>query len=167
MAVININDTKYTVQEETVKAVLKLIGDSNRDTAYNEHRLEIYYYVDECGTARKAQDRNGKEDRIRFYNNNYFSTINEAYEYEAIRLLETNLRMYAAAYNGEFNSRDKVHLYCYAGEVRYGVEPHNCYIPNTIWFSDADIADQAVEYFGEDRIRKYLMWQQDYWTVKR
>lgn len=162
MAVININDTNYTVQEVTVKAVLKLINDSeaNKYAAYNQHRLETYYYVDECGTAREAQDKNGKEDRIRFYNNNYFKTINEAYKCEEIRCLENDLRMYAAMYNGEFNSRDKVHLYCYAGGIRYGVEPHNCYMPNVIWFSDADVADQAVEYFGEDKIREYLMWQQ-------
>lgn len=76
-------------------------------------------------------------------------TIQEKEQYE------NDLRKFAAARNGEFGLT-KVYLYYHGDKIQYGVEPFNYYVPGAIWFSDKRIAEEAVQYFGEEEIKKYM-----------
>ncbi len=76
-------------------------------------------------------------------------TIQEKEQYE------DDLRKFAAAHNGEFELT-KVYLYYHGDKIQYGVEPFNYYVPGVIWFSDKQVAEEAVQYFGEEKIKEYL-----------
>ena len=137
-------------QEKHIKECL------NIKEKWKPKKDEIFYFINTCGEIFK--DVNNK---FKIFTNNCFKTEEEAeFRLEQIKVYN-ELKNFADENNKEIDLNDcKVEKYI----IEYDLENKVLYCDwyttvksiGQIYFSSRELAEQAIEKIGDDRIKKYL-----------
>ena len=166
---ITVNMENLSAEER--KQLISLVEKSNQPKPKKRWRAnycEDYYTIFTDGTIALQYENNYPADSFRHSIGNYFQTVEEAEFEREKRLVYQELKDYAIEYNeGELdweNVYQEKYCICF---IHYDDNPNyqdNLYIdemqrveyPNTVYFTSKEIAQNAIDTIGEDRIKKYL-----------
>lgn len=151
------------IDEEKEKQLKEILGikEIENQKRRKPERNEEYYYVDLYGDIENYWWKDGKDDNFLYLTNNCFKTKEEAEFY-----LE-KLKVYYELKNFAVENGEKIDLYTQE-KIKYVIafsvlNQKITIIPITsildigqIYFSSKELAEQAIEKVGEDRIKKYL-----------
>lgn len=138
-----------------------------QDKRWRANRYENYWYVTDCGIAITEEDirtANSATDNYRYDTHNYFQTEEEAQEYARVLETERQLKRFADEHNDKIDwedfKQDKWYLYysyrdlkISAAVAMYTKEAR------VIYFSSEEIARQAIDEIGEEKIKEYLIYE--------
>lgn len=123
-----------------------------------------YYYVAHDNSVRCKTDYYIPVDEFRYYNHNYFQTEDKAQKYAKVLETERQLKKFADEHNDKIDwsntNQEKWNL-CYYYS-RYEVSPIRCCMvkeARVIYFSSEEIARQAIDEIGEEKIKEYLTYE--------
>lgn len=119
-----------------------------------------YWYVNSFNIACKDYEGKKSVDDFRYYSHNYFRTEEEAETYARVLETEMLLKKYADEHNEKFyswkwyicTSGDGYHLTVDDMFADYSSSRRIC-------FFSKDIAKNAIEEIGEERIKEYLTYE--------
>ena len=124
----------------------------------------LYWFVQSNGLLNYTDEYYRDIDNFRYDTHNYFQTEDEARKYAKVLKTERQLKKFADEHNDVIDWSDinqhKWNL-CYYYS-RYEVSPIRCYgvkESRTIYFSSEEIAQQAIDTIGEDKIKEYLTYE--------
>lgn len=150
---INYKDMELTEEQE--KQIKEYLG-IKESKKWKPEKEEIFYFVNTCGEIYK--DVNNK---FKIFTNNCFKTEEDAkYRLEQIKVYN-ELKNFADENNDETDWNDcKVEKYV----IEYDLENKELYCDwytcaksiGQIYFSSRELAYQAIEKVGAERIKKYL-----------
>ena len=123
-----------------------------------------YYYVTHDNNVRCKTDYYTSVDEFRYDTRNYFRSEQEAQKYANVIETERQLKKFADEHNDKIDwtniNQDKWSLYhSYSGyEVSIAIR---CVTKDAgvIYFSSREIARQAIDEIGTDKIKEYLTYE--------
>lgn len=125
---------------------------------------DIYWFVGSNGGPNWSYEINRDSDSFRYDTHNYFQTEEEARRYASVLETERQLKKFADEHNGDIDwsnaNQEKWNL-CYYYS-RYEVSPIRCCRvkeARVIYFSSEEIAEQAINEIGEEKIKEYLTYK--------
>lgn len=125
---------------------------------------DIYWLVGSNGKHDWSYELNRDSDSFRYDTHNYFQTEEEAQRYAKVLETERQLKKFADEHNDVIDWNDinqhKWNL-CYYYS-RYEVSPIRCCgvkESRTIYFSSEEIAQQAMDEIGKEKIKDYLTYE--------
>lgn len=125
---------------------------------------DVYWLVGSNGKPDWSYELNRDSDSFRYETHNYFQTEEEAQRYAKVLETERQLKKFADEHNDVIDWSDinqhKWNL-CYYYS-RYEVSPIRCCgvkESRTIYFSSEEIAQQAIDEIGEEKIKDYLTYE--------
>ncbi len=154
---IVINGKKAELTEEQLKQLGIEVGKPKRWRAETQG---MYYFVTNTGRVGVSSEWLMEADNFRYNGHNYFQTEDEAQEYARVLKIKRQLMKFVDGHNDEIDWKDsqmlKWHLYCGkpAGIIMIGCTCHK--IPEIVYFSSKELAQQAIKEIGEENIIKYL-----------
>lgn len=125
---------------------------------------DMYWFVDSDGTPKWWHEYSRDIDSFYYDTHNYFQTEEEAQKYANVLETERQLKKFADEHNDKINW-DNVDKYKYSLHYSYIA---NCVGINSvlslrdarvIYFSSKEIAQQAIDTIGEDKIKEYLTYE--------
>lgn len=123
-----------------------------------------YYYVTHDNNVRCKTDYYTSVDEFRYDTRNYFQNEDEARRYAKVLETERQLKKFADEHNDVIDwsniNQQKWNL-CYYYR-RYEVSPIRCCVvkeARVIYFSSEEIAKQAIDEIGEEKIKEYLTYE--------
>ena len=123
-----------------------------------------YYYVAHDTSVQCKTDYYIPVDNFRYDTHNYFQTEDEAQKYAKVLETERQLKKFADEHNDVIDwsniNQHKWNL-CYYYS-RYEVSPIRCCgikEAKVIYFSSKEIAEQAIDEIGTDKIKEYLTYE--------
>lgn len=164
---IMINGKRLELTEEQ----LEQLGIQKKENKRWRAKLGGYYYSAELSYL---SDRNEVEavsvckleeyseiNNIDYCTHNYFNTKDEVNKCVRQINTELSLRKYANEHNNSMFEDSYWELYYYEPEnkVKLSHVPKTTVFPNSIMFSTAEIARQAIEEIGEDNVIKYITYE--------
>ena len=159
---IVINGKKAELTEDQLRALGIEPIKNKRWRARKDDICRTYYYVSCDGRAYSAPELEDDTADFRYNSHNYFKTRDRAKQHAAVLETEMLLKKFADEYNDfdEYVHYEKFYLAyiedspisIYSASIRTGNA-------RTIWFSTKEIAEQAIEEIGEDRIKEYLTYE--------
>lgn len=152
------------LSEEEREQLIALVEKSNekKNKVWKLKHGEMYFYFLNNGRVESDYFKDGLNDNLRYKIGNCFKTNEEAEFFAEKQRVMTQLKRYAEEHNkAEINWDDyKQYKYflLYNNNIdRLCVGSRNCCMfPNQVYFTSADVAENAVKEIGEDRIKKYL-----------
>ena len=118
-----------------------------------------YWYVNSCNNTEQSWDTNSRCDNFRYYSHNYFQTKEEAEIYARVLETEMLLKKYADEHNEEFGDC-KYELYTNGIDLVLVSSILGSHIfSRVIWFSSENVALEAINEIGKDRILEYLAYE--------
>lgn len=123
-----------------------------------------YWFIESNGTPSWLYDGNKDGDNFRYDTHNYFRTEDEARRYAKVLETERQLRRFADEYNGEIgwsnnNSAKRYLSYNYSTQSICTRSVWTLKEPRVIYFSSKEIAKQAIDEIGEEKIKEYLAYE--------
>lgn len=125
---------------------------------------DVYWLVGSNGKPDWSYELNRDSDSFRYETHNYFQTEEEAQRYAKVLETERQLKKFADEHNDVIDWSDinqhKWNL-CYYYS-RYEVSPIRCCgvkESRTIYFSSEEIAQQAIDEIGKEKIKNYLTYE--------
>lgn len=125
---------------------------------------DTYWLVGSNGETTCSYEYHRDTDNFRYDTHNYFQTEEEARRYAKVLETERQLKKFADEHNDEINwgnaNQEKWNL-CYYYS-RYEVSPIRCCMvkeARVIYFSSEEIARQAINEIGEEKIKEYLTYE--------
>lgn len=125
---------------------------------------DLYWLVGSNGKPDWSYELNRDIDNFRYDTHNYFQTEEEAQRYAKVLETERQLKKFADEHNDVIDWSDinqhKWNL-CYYYS-RYEVSPIRCCgvkESRTIYFSSEEIAQQAMDEIGKEKIKDYLTYE--------
>ena len=153
-------DMENLTQEER-EQLINLIEKSNKPKKrWRATKDKIYYFVDSDLTVASDTDNYVDIDDKHYKIGNYFKTEEEAeFEKEKCSVYQ-ELKDYAIEHNeGEIDwnnkKQHKYYIYCYNGGIYIDNKNITMYL-GQIYFTSSEIANNAINTVGGDRIKKYL-----------
>lgn len=137
----------------------------NNSARWRAEKWENYWYVDDCGVVVETTEGYFKSDDYRYNTHNYFRTKEEAEKYAKVLETEMLLRKFADENNPkivDWNNMDEEKWYM---SYKYGEHDIAIYVmylvrdPRTIYFNSKEIAQEAIEKIGKDRLIEYLTYE--------
>lgn len=125
---------------------------------------EGYWAVTDYGMPDWSYNYNRDMDSFRYDTHNQFQTIDEARRYAKVLETERQLKKFADEHNGKIDWTDinrKNCSLCYNYIRCEVVIIRSCMIKDArvIYFSSEEIAKQAIDTIGEDKIKEYLTYE--------
>lgn len=149
--------------QEEREQLVNLIEKSNKPNPKKRWRAKKYthyYSLLNSGEIWQETEGNHRNDNYRYRTGNYFKTREEA-EFEREKcLVYQELKNYAIEHNEgkiDWNNAKqyKYYIYCYKGGIY--IDNNNIIMClGQIYFTSIEIARNAINTIGEDRIKKYL-----------
>lgn len=138
-----------------------------QDKRWRANRYENYWYVTDYGIAITEEDirtANSAIDNYRYDTHNYFQTEEEARKYASVLETEQQLRKFADKHNDKIDwediDQDKWCLgYSYRALKTMTAVAMYTRGARTIYFSSQEIAKQAIDEIGIDKIKEYLTYE--------
>lgn len=119
-----------------------------------------YWFINSGGKPQSVSvGCNVRYDDFRYYSHNYFETEEEAEIYARVLETEMLLKKYADEHNGEFDKYKFDLCVNKFGSLIINEVWSAAYYGHPIWFSSHDIASNAIEEIGEERIKEYLTYE--------
>ncbi|MBR6515852.1 MAG: hypothetical protein IKT40_03235 [Bacilli bacterium] len=157
----NVEDVELTEeQEKQIKDFLEI----KNSKKWRPEENEEYYFVTQGGSIQQVDCNESNGDEFRILTNNCFKTKEEAkFRLEQIKVYN-ELKNFADENNDgicwtSFGEQIKYYmLYDYVDDkIKISTWTYMRDI-GQIYFSSKELAIQAIEKVGEDRIKKYLFW---------
>lgn len=161
----NITVNMENLSTEERKQLISLVEKSNQPKPKNRWRAncgEHYYTIFSDGYIDRPCENNQSVDNLRYKLGNYFETPEEVKCELEKRLVYQQLKDYAIKHNdGEVNWTDENQIKYY---ISYSSRSNSLLIDwckvrinmYNIYFTSLEIAQNAIETIGEDRIKKYI-----------
>lgn len=125
-----------------------------------------YWFVGANGKLSWSYEYNRESDDFRYDTHNYFQTEydDKAQKYAKVLETERQLRRFADEHNGEIgwsnnNSAKRYLSYNYSTQSICTRSVWTLKEPRVIYFSSKEIAQQAIDTIGEDKIKEYLTYE--------
>ncbi len=154
---IVINGKRAEPTEEQMKQLGIEVKEKKR---WRANRQKEYWFVPSCNSVETRLDYYNSYDDFRYFSHNYFKTKEEAETYARVLETEMLLKKYADEHNEKFyswkwyicTSGDGYHLTVDDMFADYSSSRRIC-------FFSKDIAKNAIEEIGEERIKEYLTYE--------
>lgn len=154
---IVINGKRAELTKEQMEQLGIKVEENNRWRAnYND-----WYWIVTAGNKVQAEleGTNPRLNNFRYYSHNYFRTVEEAETYARVLETEMLLKKYADEHNGEFS-----YFKCCTTIRQYEEPSVICVLIDrcsgrNVWFSNEEIALNAIKEIGKDRIKEYLTYE--------
>ena len=155
---IVINGKRAELTEEQME---QLGIEVKRNRRWRAEKGGRYWLVTDRDTIAWCDEDDSNIVDNRYYSHNYFQTKYEAYDYARVLRTELLLKKYADEHNQRFHYEQYFIVYDGSRDGRCGIDSCDtmCEEPRTIWFSSKEIAQNAIEEIGEDRILEYLTYE--------
>lgn len=159
-----INVNLLNLSEEEREQLMSLIKKANQNNKkrWRGEKNDVYYSITGDGRIVDNRESESNCDNVVYQFGNYFKTKEEA-EFELNkRLVYQELKDYALEHNEMGfdwkNSEQEKCVISYDNQIKCLVYRYRCALSDIgqIYFSSCEIAREAVEAIGEDRIKKYL-----------
>lgn len=159
------------LSDEERKQLISLVEKSNQPKPkkrWRANHYEDYYTIFADGTIATQYEKNGILSNFKYKSGNYFKTKEETIFEREKRLVYQELKDYALEHNKDEIDWENVYQdkYCICfihyddnpnyQDVLYIDEMQRVEYPNTVYFTSKEIAQNAIDTIGEDRIKKYL-----------
>lgn len=164
----NITVNMENLSEEERDQLIRLIQKSNgsKGRVWKPDYRRKYFYVNECGGIMNSKWYDDSIDADRYEIGNCFKTKEEAEFTLEKAKVETGLRRFAEEnneYEIDWTDEDQEKwAMCYSyyyGNV-YFIDACS-YKRNDIYFTSKEIGEQAVNFIGEERLKKYYFGVED------
>lgn len=125
---------------------------------------DIYWLVGSNGKPDWSYEFNRDSDSFRYDTHNYFQTEEEAQKYASVLETERQLKKFADEHNDAIDwtniNQEKYHLYYNYSDYRVSIA-HRLWTKESrvIYFSSEEIAEQAIDEIGKDKIKEYLTYE--------
>lgn len=153
-------------QIATLKAeVEKEEKEKDPSKRWRAEESNIYWFV--LGCECRPDFRNEYNRNIDIFNydtHNYFQTEDKAQKYASVLETERQLKKFADEHNDKIDWSD-IDLGKYYLAYNYDMHSTSVYVcwlirePRIIYFSSREIAKQAIDAIGKDKIREYLTYE--------
>ena len=158
---ITVNMENLTQEERN--QLISLVEKSNKSKTKKRWRAEKderYYFINSYSDIIQDVEKYTRVDNQRYKIDNYFKTREKAEFEKEKRLVYQELKNYALEHNeGEIDWNNakqyKYYIYCYKGGIYIGNKNTTMYL-GQIYFTSSEIANNAINTVGGDRIKKYL-----------
>lgn len=126
-----------------------------------------YWLVDSDGEPVWWHEYSRDIDGFYYDTHNYFKSEEEARRYAKVIETERQLKKFADEHNGkidkiDWSDNDSVkHYLCY-NYIKQSIFIDSAWVrryPRVIYFSSKEIAQQAIDTIGEDKIKEYLTYE--------
>ena len=142
-----INGITVTLDDTTSQAIESALNPSK---VWKPKKEEDYYLVNEIGEVEEDQWFKDQFDEQRYNFGNCFRTEEEAELHRDRLQLYTDMKRFAEQNNGEFEDGKKWFIFYETHDRKTYVSCYYSVInPFDVYFSSSEIADKAVELFGE------------------
>ena len=152
------------LEQQIVELKAEVEKEEKENKRWRSKNGDIYWLVGRNGKHDWSYELNRDSDSFRYDTHNYFQTEEEAQRYAKVLETERQLKKFADEHNDVIDWSDinqhKWNL-CYYYS-RYEVSPIRCCgvkESRTIYFSSREIAQQAIDKIGEDKIKEYLTYE--------
>ncbi len=164
----NITVNMENLSEEEREQLMKLIKKSNgcKRKVWKPENNETYFYISGHGRINYHKWNNDSTDNRYYGIGNCFQTKEEAeFALEKVKV-ETELRRFAEEnneYQIDWKNRNQNKWFIYYNYVmkNIGVVYDTVLRTHCIYFSSKEIAEQAIDYIGEERLKKYYLGIED------
>lgn len=159
---MDIKNLTETEQQDFYRLLEKMNGeelDKEQDVKIKKPQInECYYIIDNDGKITTCVWLDNNFDRRRWELGNVFFTEEEAEFAREKKKVEVELERYAEEHNNEKNNRiDNCHIVMNTGTKEADVSSYwVLQVAGATCFSNRDIAKDAIEAVGKDRILKYI-----------
>lgn len=154
-------EEKIKKAEEELKEAREMLAKCEEDKNWKPKLGEIYCYLDSSNCDNGENWRNDYIDNYRYDIGNCFKTREEAKHRAELVETERQLMKYACEHNDEIDWNDgnqhKFYFLYDGNDGKIGIML--CWkVKNarTIYFSSREIAQQAIQEIGEEKVKQYL-----------
>ncbi len=125
---------------------------------------DMYWFVDSNGGLTWSYECNRDVDNFHYDTHNYFQTEEEAQKYANVLETERQLKKFADEHNNKIDwaniNQEKWYLYYSYSCYKVGISSHYWTKKSrVIYFSSEEIAEQAIDTIGTDKIKEYLTYE--------
>ena len=125
---------------------------------------DTYWLVGSNGETTCSYEYHRDTDNFRYDTHNYFQTEDEARKYAKVLEIERQLKKFADGHNDKSDwaniNQEKWYLYYNYSCDKVGISSHYWTKESrAIYFSSKEIAEQAINEIGEDKIKEYLTYE--------
>lgn len=164
----NITVNMENLSEKEREQLMKLIQKSNgsKGKVWKPDYRRKYFYINECGGIMNSKWYDDSIDADRYEIGNCFQT-KEAADFALEKLkVEAELRRFAEEnneYEIDWENRNQNKWFIYYNYVmkNIGVVYDTVLRTHCIYFSSKEIAEQAIQVIGVDRLKKYFLGTED------
>lgn len=164
----NITVNMENLSEKEREKLMKLIQKSNgsKGKVWKPDYRRKYFYINECGGIMNSKWYDDSIDADRYEIGNYFQT-KEAADFALEKLkVEAELRRFAEENNEyeidwENRNQNKWFIYYDCVMKNIGIVYYTILRTHCVYFSSKEITKQAIDYIGEERLRKYYLGIED------
>lgn len=149
-----------------LKAEVEKEEKENKSTnkRWRAEKRDTYWFVDGDGIPKWWYECNRDFDGFYYDTHNYFQTEEEARRYAKVLETERQLKKFADEHNSEIDwtniNQGKYYLsYSYSYYRVSIADRHWTKDSRTIYFSSEEIAQQAIDEIGTDKIKEYLTYE--------
>lgn len=156
--------TAYVIVLKNDEAEKEEKEDKSTNKRWRAEENAVYHFTTDTGKVGVSREYLMDVDNIRYDTHNYFKTKEEAEEYANVLETERQLKKFADEHNGKIDWSDinrKNCSLCYNYIRCEVVIIRSCVIKDArvIYFSSKEIAQQAIDEIGEDKIKDYLTYE--------
>lgn len=153
------------LSEEERETLMKLIEKANQTKRepWKPLKGEQFYYITAFGCVNSSTWNSSNVLQMLYKVRNYFKTKEEAeFEVEKLKII-VELKRFAETYNDEDFEKKKYEISTIKHQIFYDCSSNKISVSDWrivfnegIMFSSKELAEQAINEIGEDRIKKYL-----------
>ena len=131
---------------------------------WRAEKRDAYWFVDGDGIPKWWHECSRDIDGFYYDTHNYFQTKEEARKYANVLETERQLKKFADEHNDVIDwsniNQEKWYLYYSYSNYKVGISNHHWTKESrVIYFSSEEIAKQAIDTIGTDKIKEYLTYE--------
>ena len=164
--IANLLEEITKLKEEIVRLEAEIEKYEENKSTNKRWRAEdghTYWFVDSDGTPKWWHEYSRDIDSFYYDTHNYFQTEEEAKEYAKVLETERQLKNFADEHNDVIDWSNSLPKCC----LSYNYDTQSISIdsawarrePRVIYFSSREIAQQAIDKIGTDKIKEYLTYE--------
>lgn len=162
--IANLLEKISELEQQIVELKAEVEKEEKENKRWRAECEEGYWAVADYGMPAWWYNYNRDMDSFRYDTHNQFQTIDESRRYAKVLETERQLKKFADEHNGEIYWTDinQEKWYLYYSYKYYKVGITNQYWTKQsriIYFSSEEIAKQAINTIGEDKIKEYLTYE--------
>lgn len=162
--IANLLEKISELEQQLAMLRVEVEKEEKENKRWRAEKRDRYWFVDGDGIPKWWYEYSRDIDGFYYDTHNYFQTEEEARKYAKVLEIERQLKRFADEHNGEIswsnNSSAKRYLfYDYSTQSICTRSVWTLKEPRVIYFSSKEIAEQAIDTIGEDKIKEYLTYE--------